>query len=161
MAPSVKCRATGRRWPNRYAACAIIVCNFFRMKVRMLFIVQYCYLDYSRPVTGLSLARCTLQRKSCLCAATYLHRSTRATNISSPSSSRRFIRDLSLVSFLANNVNPPSDEKLTRPVFDLKRADSDGHIILYVLKYFLDSDTYQVPEAKEIRFFSRSFDIFL
>lgn len=58
-------------------------------------------------------------------------------------------------------LTPPSDEKLTRPVFDLKRADSDGHIILYVLKYFLDSDTYQVPEAKEIRFFSQSFDVFL
>lgn len=40
---------------------------------------------------------------------------------------------LSFLRLLANNV---------------KRADSDGHIISYVLKYFLDGGTYQLPEAR-------------
>lgn len=113
----------------------------------MLFIVQYCYLDYSRPVTGLS---CTLRRKSCLCAATYLHYTVLLMLRISLRSPRRAGSFVICLSFHSSQtmLTPPSDEKLTRPVFDLKRADSDGHIILYVLKFFLDSDTYQFPEAK-------------
>lgn len=96
----------------------------------MLFIIQYCYLDYT---TGYRPPFVVHFTKEELLKATYLHRSTRARNISLLSSSCRFIRDLSLVSYLANNV---------------KRADSDGHIISYVLKYFLDGGTYQLPEAR-------------
>lgn len=126
----------------------------------MLFIVQYCYLDYSRPVTGLSLARALCRER-----AAYVRQLIYTVLLVLRISLRPLHRAGSFaicLSFHSSQtmLTPPSDEKLTRPVFDLKRADSDGHIILYVLKYFLDSDTYQVPEAKEIRFFSRSFDIF-
>lgn len=130
------------------------------MKVRMLFIVQYCYLDYSRPVTGLSLARALCRER-----AAYVRQLIYTVLLVLRISLRPLHRAGSFaicLSFHSSQtmLTPPSDEKLTRPVFDLKRADSDGHIILYVLKYFLDRDTYQVPEAKEIRFFFRSFDIF-
>lgn len=139
----------------------IIVRNFFRMKVQMLLIVQYCYLDYSRPVTGLSLARALCRERPA-----YVRQLIYAVLLALRISLCPLRRAGSLaicLSFHSSQtmLTPPSDEKLTRPAFDLKRADSDGHIILYVLKYFLDSDTYRFPWSKGNQILlSRSFDIF-